>query len=115
MTRGCPVKECPNLSAMNLTQKQEFWATSDPRFLRRLGDRLLAECLPVAPVNEPRSTLASRISLKRKELQWTSTGLAKVLGVSPSILEAWESDRVRPPDSLPFILERLTVLQVSPE
>lgn len=109
------MKDCPDLAAMSCDQRAEFWQKNDPRELRRLGDRLLAESLPGEHASGPRETL-SLTSLQRREAEgWSRKNVATVLGVSESILEAWETDRVKTPDSLPLILERLARLGFSEE
>lgn len=100
---------------MTGAQRADFWAQADPRELRRLGDRLLAESLPRDDESEPRELLAERSARRREAGGWSRDQVANVLGVTESMVEAWETDRVKPPDSLPLVLERMAALKVSGE
>ena len=100
---------------MTSAQRAEFWSQNDPRDLRRLGDRLLAECLPRGDEPNHREILSQQIKERRHSGGWSRPKLAELLGVTDAILDSWEYDQVRPPDSLPMILDRLMTLQVPPE
>lgn len=104
------MKDCPDLAGMSCDQRTEFWSKNDPRELRRLGDRLLAESLPREATSRPREELSQACLRGREEAGWSRGAVAKLLGVTESVLEAWENDRVKAPDSLPLILERLVAL-----
>jgi ribosome-binding protein aMBF1 (putative translation factor) len=110
------LKDCPDLAAMTGAQRAEFWSHNDPRELRRLGDRLLAESLP-RDDDEPnhRSILSQQFRERQVTGGWSRARLADLLGVTDSMLEAWERDQIKTPDSLPLIMDRLVTLQVSPE
>lgn len=109
------MKDCPDLAAMSENQRAEFWSQADPRELRRLGDRLLAESLPLRDGPNHRERLADESLEARESGGWTVTGAAKILGVTESLLEAWEDDQVKAPDSLPLVLRRLSALGVTAE
>lgn len=110
------MKDCPDLAAMSSAQRSEFWSNQDPRELRRLGDRLLAESLPrEEPASAPREVLSLAAEQRRESGGWSVATVAKLLGVTESLVEAWEEDQVRTPDSLPLILERLSALGVAGE
>lgn len=109
------MKDCPDLAALTADQRREFWSQADPRELRRLGDRLLAESLPHVEPTCPREVLSLSSLQSRESAGWSREQLADVLGVSAHVLEAWETDQVRPPASLPLIVERLVALGVQPE
>lgn len=109
------VKDCPDLAAMTSQQRSEFWSHSDPRELRRLGDRLLAESLPREQHSCAREALSLAAAQRRELGGWSRATVAKVLGVTESLVEAWETDKVKTPDSLPLILERMASLEVSQE
>jgi DNA-binding transcriptional regulator YiaG len=109
------LKDCPDLAAMTGAQKADFWTQNDPRELRRLGDRLLAESLPHEEGEEaaPRELLSQQAAEKRASGGWSRADVAKLLGVTESMLEAWETDRVKTPGSLPLLLERMSALKVT--
>lgn len=107
--------DCPDLAGMTRQQRADFWSCHDPRDLRGLGDRLLAECLPRCDGPNHRKILSQHIRERRLVGEWSRARLAALLGVSDSMLQAWERDQVKPPDSLPLILDRLITLQVPPE
>lgn len=109
------MKDCPDLAAMTTEQRAEFWSQNDPRELRRLGDRLLAESLPREEHSCAREALSLAVGQRRESGGWSVATVAKVLGVTESLVQAWESDKVKTPDSLPLILERMASLKVSEE
>ena len=109
------MKDCPDLAAMTAAQRTEFWSQNDPRELRRLGDRLLAESLPREQETCAREALSLAAAQRRESGGWSVATLARVLGVNESLVQAWETDKVKTPDSLPLILERIASLQVSEE
>ncbi len=109
------MKDCPDLVVMSESQRAEFWSQADPRELRRLGDRLLAESLPLRDGPNHRERLADESLDARESGGWSRAGIAKVLGVTESMLEAWEEDQVKAPDSLPLVLRRLSALGVTAE
>jgi ribosome-binding protein aMBF1 (putative translation factor) len=100
---------------MTSVQRAEFWSQNDPRELRRLGDRLLAESLPRDDDPNHRSILSQHFRERQVVGGWSRQKLAELLGVTDSMLEAWERDQIKTPDSLPLILDRLITLQVPPE
>ncbi len=104
------MKDCPDLAAMSTAERADFWSQTDPRELRRLGDRLLAECLPIYERTVTRELLSEQIVRGREEAGWTRAEVADFLGVTESLVQAWEEDEVSPPDSLPLILARLSIL-----
>ncbi len=106
------MKDCPDLAAMTGEQRAEFWSQNDPRELRRLGDRLLAESLPRENASSPREVLSLASAQRREAGGWSRAAVAKVLGVTEDLVEAWETDKVRAPDSLPLVLERMSVLGI---
>lgn len=109
------MKDCPDLAAMTTVQRTEFWAQNDPRELRRLGDRLLAESLPREQESCAREALSLAAAVGRESGGWSVATVARVLGVTESLVQAWETDRVKTPDSLPLILERMATLKVAEE
>lgn len=110
------MKECPDLASMTADQRADFWSNNDPRELRRLGDRLLAECLPREHKSgESREALSLAASQARTAAGWSRASVAKVLGVSEAIVESWETDQVQPPDSLLLILKRMAALGIALE
>jgi DNA-binding transcriptional regulator YiaG len=90
-----------------LEEKREFWQANDPRELKSLGDRLLAESLPHVESNLPREQISLEVARQRQDLNLELDQLSELLGVTADLLEAWEEDRVKPPESLPFVLQRL--------
>lgn len=100
---------------MSDSQRAEFWSQVDPRELRRLGDRLLAESLPRRDGPNHRERLADESLAAREAGGWGRVQVAKLLGVTESMIEAWEDDQVKSPDSLPLVLKRLAALGVSAE
>lgn len=97
-------------------QRTDFWSKNDPRELRRLGDRLLAECLPnEESTSTPREILSLASSQRREAGGWSRATVAKTVGVTESLIESWETDQVKTPASLPLILERMAALGVAPE
>jgi hypothetical protein len=109
------VKDCPDLAAMSGAQRAEFWSQIDPRELRRLGDRLLAESLPREDPGPPREELSRLAVEHRQSAGWSRAQAAGLLGVTESLLEAWETDRVKAPESLAMIMGRLAAMQVRAE
>lgn len=107
------MKDCPDLASMSYDEKVKFWAQTDPRTLRRLGDRLLAESLPDHKSHEAREQLSANIHAKRMAAGFSLPALAKQLGVSESLLSAWEEDRVKAPDSVLLIIDRIRALEIS--
>lgn len=100
---------------MSPSQRAEFWTQADPRELRRLGDRLLAESLPLRDGPNQRVRLADESLEAREAAGWSRASVAKLLGVTESMIEAWEDDQVKAPDSLPLVLRRLVALGVTAE
>ncbi len=96
---------------MSDSQRVEFWSQADPRELRRLGDRLLAESLPLRDGPNHRERLADESLAAREAGGWSRAQVAKLLGVTESMIEAWEDDQVKSPDSLPLVLKRLAALE----
>lgn len=109
------LKDCPDLAAMSPSQRAEFWSQTDPRELRRLGDRLLAESLPLRAGPNYRERLADAALAAREATGWSRETTAKLLGVTESLIEAWEDDQVKTPDSLPLVIKRLAELGASAE
>lgn len=95
---------------MSNAERVEFWSKTDPRELRRLGDRLLAECLPFYEHTVARDLLSERVRSCREKAGWSRIQVAELLGVTESLVEAWEKDEVKSPDSLPMVLDRLSTL-----
>lgn len=109
------MKDCPDLAAMSEQQRREFWSQTDPRQLRRLGDRLLAESLPLRDGPNHRERLAQESVAARQQGGWSRPAVAQLLGVTESMLQAWEEDQVKAPDSLPLVLRRLAELGLPAE
>ena len=105
------MKDCPDLTKMTAQAKADFWLDKDPRKIRRLGDRLLAESLPTYEASQSRDVTSQQIGTARKELGWDFEQVSKVIGTTAEVLASWEEDRVRPPESLPYILRRLAELE----
>lgn len=101
------MKDCPDLTVMSADEKLEFWQKTDPRTLKRLADRLLAESLPQVEAARPREELSQEVAEQRAELGWSVEELSECLGVTTELYLAWEDDRVKPPESLPLIIRRL--------
>lgn len=101
------MKDCPDLTKLSLQEKAEFWQNTDPREMKMLGDRLLAESLPHVESSVAREDVSRRAALGREKLGWSVEQMAETLGVTPQVLQAWEEDRVKPPESLPLVLDRL--------
>lgn len=95
-------KLCPDLTALSDDALREFWRTHQPQQLKRLGDRLLAESLPKLEARPPEFYVAD-LAARRQATNLTLAQAAIQLGVTPTILAAWESGEVRPPASLPLI------------
>lgn len=104
------MKDCPDLTKLNSEQKLEFWQTADPRSLKRVGDRLLAESLPHNQAARPREAVSQDVAAARASLGWSFEQVSESLGVTTEMLQAWENDRVRPPECLPLVLNRLQSL-----
>ncbi|MFA5507885.1 MAG: helix-turn-helix transcriptional regulator [Vulcanimicrobiota bacterium] len=105
------MKDCPDLTQLSPQEKVEFWKTNDPRDLKMLGDRLLAESLPHVESSTPREEVSKRAAESRQQLGWSLDKISETLGVNSEILIAWEEDRVKPPESLPLVLSRLGTAQ----
>ena len=103
-------KTCPDLSGLSAEALREFWANHQPHQLKRLGDRLLAESLPK---QEARSAefYTNDLAQRRQALNLTLHQAALLLGVSSTIVAAWESGEVRPPASLPLIYAQAQALR----
>lgn len=100
-------RDCPDLLRFDEQALREFWSHQDPFDLKRLGDRLLAESLPT---REPRQGLEPEpgsLESLRREAGLTLGQLAEKLGVNPELLAAWERGRIRPPESLGLIYQKL--------
>lgn len=104
------MKECPDLTVLSLEKKRELWQENDPRQMRSLGDRLLAESLPHVEPSLSREDVADQAYEARQRLGWSHEELCEAIGVTPELLLAWEEDRVRSPESLPYVVERLREL-----
>lgn len=109
------MKDCPDLTAMSTAERADFWSQTDPRELRRLGDRLLAECLPIYEHSVARELLSQQVVNSREEAGWSRAEVADFLGVTESLVQAWEEDEVKTPDSLPLVLARLSRLVTQAE
>lgn len=101
------MKDCPDLTKLTAQEKAEFWSTADPRELKMLGDRLLAESLPHVESSVPREEVSRLAVERRQRLGWSLEEISETLGVTTEILAAWEEDRVKPPECLPLVLSRL--------
>ena len=101
------MKDCPDLTKLSPEEKAEFWQNTDPRELKRLGDRLLAESLPHVESSVPREQVSQRAAQSREKLGWSLEQLSETLGVTTQVLAAWEEDRVKPPECLPMVLDKL--------
>ena len=101
------MKDCPDLTKLSAQEKAEFWSNNDPRELKMLGDRLLAESLPHVESSTPREEVRQRAAESRQKLGWSLEKLSETLGVTTEVLAAWEEDRVKPPECLPLVLSRL--------
>ena len=104
------MKECPDLCKFSTQEKIDFWNDHDPRSLKRLGDRLLAESLPHSPQNQAREEIGARSILAREDLNLSLAEVSKLVGVTPEVLDSWEQNRVKPPESLPLLLAKLNQL-----
>lgn len=102
------MKDCPDLTSLNRQEKVDFWKSNDPRELKMLGDRLLAESLPHVSSHVPREEVSENSASQREKLGWTLEKCAETLGVTTELLAAWEEDRVKPPECLPLVLEKLS-------
>lgn len=100
-------KICPDLVAMSDSELRQFWFDHHPDQLKRLGDRLLAESLPRFEPR-PEEFYPGDLSQLRLKTRYTQTQLAELLGVTPTVLAAWEEREVRPPASLALIYEKLS-------
>lgn len=109
------MKDCPDLTKMNAQAKADFWLQNDPREMRRLGDRLLAESLPSYESDATREEICQKISEAMQSLGWDLERAAEAIGTTPEVLASWEEDRVRAPESLPYILLRLAELESPPQ
>ena len=107
------MKDCPDLSKFTLQQKQEFWSSHEPSKLKRIGDRLLAESLPHIEAQRPREDVSREIAEARAELGWSPEKLSETLGVTTELFIAWEEDRVKSPESLPYLLGKLNEIKAS--
>lgn len=96
---------------MSASEKVEFWKELDPRQLRSLGDRLLAESLPHVESSRAREDIADDSYDAREKLGWSHEQVAEALGVTAELVWAWEEDRVKAPECLPLVLSRLVALQ----
>lgn len=92
---------------MSRDEKIDFWGTHDPRELRRLGDRLLEESLPHVSGTLLRQEVSRQVRHELVTLGWEPEKVCEALGVTIELLEAWEEDRVKAPESLPLVLQRL--------
>jgi DNA-binding XRE family transcriptional regulator len=99
-------RPCPDLLAMEDQQLRDFWKVQRPENFKRLGDRLLAESLPRFPPREA-SFYLSDLGQLRTAANLSLEQLSQRLGVSSSILKAWEEGEVRPPASLSLIYQAL--------
>lgn len=99
---------------MTIQEKVEFWQSSDPRELKSLGDRLLAESLPHVSPSRSREEVAVEIHKVRQHLGWSPLQVSRTLGVTEELFVAWEEDRVRAPECLPHVLKRLAELSAEP-
>jgi len=104
------VKDCPDLTKLTPEEREDFWKTHDPRKLKNLGDRLLAESLPHVESTRPREEVCDDIVERINGLNSSLEQVAEWLGVTPDILEAWANDQVKPPDCLPRVLDRIKEL-----
>ncbi len=104
------LKDCPDLTKFSSAEKREFWESSDPRELKRVGDRLLAESLPMVESSRSREEVSEEAFLAREELGWSLKQVSESLGVTEELLEAWEDDRVKAPECLPLVVRRLKAL-----
>jgi hypothetical protein len=107
------LKECPDLTKFSAQEKQEFWKSNDPRSLRSVGDRLLAESLPHVESSRPREEISLDVVRGVESLGWNLSELSESLGVTEEMLIAWGEDRVKPPECLPFVLSRLRELSLA--
>lgn len=110
-SRRIKLKDCPDLTKFSAQEKREFWEKSDPRKLKRVGDRLLAESLPQVESSRPREDISQEAVDARSSLGWSLEQLSESLGVTVELLGAWEEDRVKPPECLPLVVTRLNSLE----
>lgn len=96
---------------MTAREKQEFWKDLDPRQMRSIGDRLLAESLPHVELSRAREEIADDSYEAREKLGWTHQQVGEALGVTAELVWAWEEDRVKAPECLPLVLQRILQLQ----
>ena len=99
-------KQCPDLVNLNDEQLIEFWEAHRPEELRNLGDRLLAESLPLFSAR-PSSFYLSDLAARREAAGRTLEQMAQSLSINPSVLQAWETGEVRAPASLSRIYLKL--------
>lgn len=104
------LKDCPDLTQMTAADKAEFWETADPRELRRLGDRLMAESLPLFKASQAREKMGHAFAQARQAGGWSEAEVAEILGVTAEMVAAWESDLVKTPESGALVLRRLSAL-----
>lgn len=109
------MKKCPDLTKLSFEEKKEYWSSQDPRQLKDLGDRLLAESLPHNESSSPREEIAKSLAQVRTQSGLTVEELSEVLGVTEDVYLAWEEDRVKAPESLPLVVKRLHELADSEE
>lgn len=100
-------RDCPDLLRFDEQGLREFWSAQDPFELKRLGDRLLAESLPTRPPRPGLEPEPGSLPPLREKAGLTLGQLAEKLGVNPELLAAWESGRIRPPESLGLIYAKL--------
>lgn len=96
-------KECPDLTALSDQEIQEFWSGNTPQNLKLVGDRLMAESLPERPLRESVQFSGQQLAELREQLSLSLEEVAETLGVTVEILKAWESESLRPPESLGLI------------
>jgi DNA-binding transcriptional regulator YiaG len=101
------LKDCPDLTKLSPEEKAEFWQKTDPRKLKMVGDRLLAESLPHVESSTPREEVSQKVAQSRGNLGWSLEQVSETLGITTEVLAAWEEDRVKPPECLPMILDKL--------
>lgn len=96
---------------MTAQEKIDFWQKTDPKKLRRLGDRLMAESLPMYESTRPREEVGQEFAQVRQSSGWSAKEAGELLGVTENMILAWETDTVKTPECGVRALRRLVELR----